>query len=706
MTVRLFYRNRAGFTRTQGAPTVFRRSLSLMLVGLWAGAAMAQQAGEGTGAAPTVTGPRPIIKLDRLTHDFGTTWIDQELKYVCKISNIGDAPLEIQRITPGCGSCTTVGEHPSRLEPGQSGEIPLQMITSKLVGQYSKTVQIHTNDPVSPVTSLTLTGECKWYVTATPSYVSFPAITDQQPHEQIVTLVNNVEQPLEITFDPAQVPAGFKLDLFETKRGREFQLKVSTVPPLNQGIIKGQAVLTTNFEAQKNIQIQLFAKVPPRLEVTPSALLLQDKSGQPNQPSQIVSRIINFTNNGQQPVKLLEATTDDATLQLEVKPQIEGKTYFVQVKMPHDYVPPPEGRVIALKTDDLEQSVITVPVRRITRPIARPTPQALLGLPAPSFSLKTTRGGTISNTDLIGAIALLNLVSFNDTAGQQQLSMVEKLRPAYENKGVRFIYVHQTSSKGKIEEQELMALAQRSRIEGDVASDAENSLGQLFNVKQYPTMIVLGRDGKVVAVNEGTTYLDFSMQVQLNSLLADMPIPNLTAVLAAAQRPAQGAASARPAMELKGKPAPEFAVKTLDGKDVTSKDFANHPATILNFVAANCGYCKRQIPQVEKVRQTYEAKGVRFVNMVQTMRTEFTVEQVTEVMNSLGAKLELVKDEKNATGRDKYKVVSFPTMVVVGRDGVVQDVVIGAKADLAETLSQQLDSLIDKGSGPATSPSK
>lgn len=699
MNIRLFLKKRDRESGTHNLPFLFCLSLSLAWIGLLMNTASAQEAaGQGATNPSAPSGPKPKLKVDNLTHDFGTTWVDQELKHICKISNVGDAPLEIERITPGCGGCTTVGEFPRRLEPGQTGEVPLQMITSKLMGKYSKIVQIHSNDPASPVTTLTFTGECKRYIRVEPNYVGFPPIRDQQPHEQIVTITNNVEQPLKVTMDATQTPPGFKFDLTETQSGREFQLKVATVPPYKQGMMRGQVVLNTNFEGQKTIEIEFSAHVPPRLDVNPPTILLQDLAPRENRPNQTVTRIIRFTNNGEQPVKLLEATANDAALQLQVDPQADGKSYFVRVQMPQDYQPPANGAAITLKTDDEEQPTITVPIRKVVKQLTRATLQTLLGRAAPSFNLQTTGGKTITNADLNGTIALLNLVSFNDTASQQSLNMLEQLRRAYAQKGVRFIYIHQTLRDNKINDQEVLDLARKVQIEEDVVNDPENSVSQLFYVKQYPTVIVLGRDGQVKAVNEETTFLEISLQVQLNSLLADMPIPNLTALLAAAKRPAQPSASARPALELKGKPAPEFAVKTLDGKDVTSKDFANHTATVLNFVAANCGFCKKQIPQVEKLRQIYEAKGVRFVNMVQTMRTEFTAEQVTEMMNSLGSKLELVKDEKNETGKGKYKAVSYPTLVLVGRDGIVQDVIIGAKADLSETLSKELDALVAKGS--------
>ena len=52
---------------------------------------------------------------------------------------------------------------------------------------------------------------------------------------------------------------------------------------------------------------------------------------------------------------------------------------------------------------------------------------------------------------------------------------------------------------------------------------------------------------------------------------------------------------------------------TLEGKKVASADFGKNVATVLNFVAPNCGYCKKQLPTVEKIREEYEKKGVRFL---------------------------------------------------------------------------------------------
>mgnify|MGYP000282605652 CR=1 FL=1 len=118
--------------------------------------------------------------------------------------------------------------------------------------------------------------------------------------------------------------------------------------------------------------------------------------------------------------------------------------------------------------------------------------------------------------------------------------------------------------------------------------------------------------------------------------------------------------------------------------------------TVLNLVAPNCGFCKKQLPNVDKVRADYEAKGVRFVNVYQKMGAkDFTVEEATDVFKQAGSNLELARDEGNAIGT-QYKAQSYPTMVVVGKDGKIEFVNVGAKPDIETVLKGQLDGMIAK----------
>ena len=77
------------------------------------------------------------------------------------------------------------------------------------------------------------------------------------------------------------------------------------------------------------------------------------------------------------------------------------------------------------------------------------------------------------------------------------------------------------------------------------------------------------------------------------------------------------------------------------------------------------------------------------------MRKEFTKEEAASKFKSAGSNLELATDAGNTVGK-VYKATSFPTMFVVGKDGKVSNVNIGAKANLESLLRGQLDTLIKK----------
>jgi len=155
------------------------------------------------------------------------------------------------------------------------------------------------------------------------------------------------------------------------------------------------------------------------------------------------------------------------------------------------------------------------------------------------------------------------------------------------------------------------------------------------------------------------------------------------------------AAAPRPAMELANKPAPRFELETtVVGRAISNQEIGMAPVTVLNFVAPNCGFCKRQIPKVESVRSRFESMGVRFVNVNETMRKAFTQSEAEAVFDSVGSKLELAMDPGNRVG-GMFRVSSFPTMFVVTNDGIIRHVNIGAKANIDEMLATQLSRLLD-----------
>ncbi len=163
---------------------------------------------------------------------------------------------------------------------------------------------------------------------------------------------------------------------------------------------------------------------------------------------------------------------------------------------------------------------------------------------------------------------------------------------------------------------------------------------------------------------------------------------------------ANRAQSKNSAQALVGKPAPAIKAAMKSGKILTNDDMKDK-VTVLNFFSANCGWCKRQLPQVDKTRKSYEGNdNVQFVNISQTMRKPNTDEEVAKLLGNLKVGGELVTDPSNSLG-DRFNVNNgYPKLFVVGKDGKVAEVFIGAKADLDAGLKSTIDKAL--GGGHAT----
>jgi len=656
--------------------------------------------------APTVTaknvgkGPRPIISPENDTHNFGTVWVGPKLQHTFKITNTGQKVLKITKVKPSCG-CTTAGPYPKELAPGETGEFSFSMNSSKLHGNFQKNVSVESNDPVTPKIRLRLKGEVKRYVEISPASANFGRITDQQPRTRELTITNNTDKALKLDMKPGRVE-NYKYELIEKEPGKRYALRVTANPPFKEGRLNDSVVLQTNVDQQKTISIRAVATVPPRLEVQPTSVIVNKPRSAVGSGGRPISRVLRFTNYGDKPVKLLEAKSDDPGVKLSIRERKAGEAYTVELQMPAGYVPPPEGRTITLKTDDKEKPEIKVPIRTTARPkAASATPRrksgSLIGKPAPAFSLKTIEDKPLNNASILGTVTVLDFFAPNCGFCKKQIPRLEKIRAEYVAKGVRFVNISQKMGSRSYSKDDVVDVLKGLGFHGELALNHDNSVGRMFKASGFPTMVILDKKGRVAATNVGNLAdLEARVKGQLDALLADKPIPtqfsNKPSPRAAA--PKKPANNRRvDANSLIGKPAPIFSIKTIDGRPVSNSALSVAPVTVLDFFAVNCGFCKKQIPRLEKVRKEFASQGVRFVNVQETMRKEYSQEEAVAKMKDLGWGGELARDPQNVLG-PQFGATGFPTMVLLGRTGKVEAINRGNMADLETRVRSQLKVLV------------
>lgn len=127
---------------------------------------------------------------------------------------------------------------------------------------------------------------------------------------------------------------------------------------------------------------------------------------------------------------------------------------------------------------------------------------------------------------------------------------------------------------------------------------------------------------------------------------------------------------------LTGKAAPDFKLKTLDGKEISLSQLKGKPV-VVNFFASWCPPCIKEMPDLNAFANEYKDK-VTVLGL--NVTTNDRVEDVKKMVAEQKLTFPVLLDEKGAAAV-AYKIVPIPTTFFIDKDGVIQDVLIGAARD-------------------------
>lgn len=96
---------------------------------------------------------RPAIEITEKEHDFGNLNEGVEVRHVFTVRNTGTKRLELRAAFSTCG-CTVPHIKHREILPGQTGELEVMLDTSMKQGHVSKPVEVRSNDPVNPATTI------------------------------------------------------------------------------------------------------------------------------------------------------------------------------------------------------------------------------------------------------------------------------------------------------------------------------------------------------------------------------------------------------------------------------------------------------------------------------------------------------------------------------------------------------------------------
>jgi hypothetical protein len=98
---------------------------------------------------------QPVSRFSQVEFDFGDVSGSEKFEHVFEFSNAGEDDLLIEKVVASAGN--TKAEANSKLiKPGEKGNIKVVLDMRGKKGIFLKTVDVYTNDPITPVTTLSL----------------------------------------------------------------------------------------------------------------------------------------------------------------------------------------------------------------------------------------------------------------------------------------------------------------------------------------------------------------------------------------------------------------------------------------------------------------------------------------------------------------------------------------------------------------------
>ncbi|MEK5335506.1 TlpA disulfide reductase family protein [Bacillus sp. FSL M8-0166] len=118
----------------------------------------------------------------------------------------------------------------------------------------------------------------------------------------------------------------------------------------------------------------------------------------------------------------------------------------------------------------------------------------------------------------------------------------------------------------------------------------------------------------------------------------------------------------------KGDQAPDFELKTLDGKTTSLSDYRGKKV-LVNFWATWCKPCRTEMPDLDAIRSENDQVEVLAVNLT---TTEKSVDHVAAFTKELKLSFPVLLDQKGIQAR--YQVLSYPTTYILDEKGRIMSV--------------------------------
>lgn len=203
----------------------------------------------------------PRITFNQPDYNAGVIPQGKKVEHVFTFRNSGDAPLTVTQTKTSCG-CTAAVVSARTIPPGKGGEIKAVFDSANFSGSVSKTVYVYTNDPATPVYTLTLRGTVVEQVQINPRQLNLGAIKPGTKREMNVTVENRGEKPLSITAVRSPMKqVTTRIGKNTLRPGESTVIRITVTPREEDRLLSGYISILTDNPAKPETTVPVYGTI-------------------------------------------------------------------------------------------------------------------------------------------------------------------------------------------------------------------------------------------------------------------------------------------------------------------------------------------------------------------------------------------------------------------------------------------------------------
>ncbi|MFO1498666.1 MAG: DUF1573 domain-containing protein [Verrucomicrobiota bacterium] len=302
--------------------------------------------------------PKPKLKFDQTTFDFGKTSRLEVVKGTFTFQNVGEGVLKLGKPTTSCG-CTVAALKSDTLQPGEKGELNFTLNLGKSRAVIQKNITVDSNDPDAPRVTLVVKADYTplYQVTPISYYLNLhkgdttnlaPAVvmrTDGQPFT--ISKIKPSQSWIEAKVEPDQ----------QTSTNHSVRVQISLKPEGTPRYFTELLQLFTEETDQPAVTLSFSGRLTGDLTLSPESIYWPITD-----PTKVLTTrriVLRSSLSDKLEVKNVSSSLKD--VEVEAVAKEDGKTYEIVAKLAHVPDKTTNG-MIRFDTNIPSQPKVEVPV--------------------------------------------------------------------------------------------------------------------------------------------------------------------------------------------------------------------------------------------------------------------------------------------------------------------------------------------------------